>query len=293
MKKYTLKVLSMIIILLVCFSGSVGCQSKQPKPVPKEPGEDKPPQAVEELETLSEDLLKSVSKKEWSESTDQIKSIHSQWNKFFAAGQKAGLPPEVAKSFTQDLNTLTTLVVNKAMEESKKEIELEHEKTEVQLQIQMDQGKNSGDDAGGQEPSPPKLPKEVLPDHYPVLTSSLSELQVSEAVVELTKHIPSFIGLYKSELPPEVLKSKYYIRSIKISAKQKNWEKASIQLNKLKETWTGLQPKIIKKKEDMAVQFNQSIVELEEVTMQKNPTLATVKSDIALENIHAMSKLYE
>ncbi|NLK21656.1 MAG: hypothetical protein GX308_06155 [Epulopiscium sp.] len=59
------------------------------------------------------------------------------------------------------------------------------------------------------------------------------------------------------------------------------------------EIWPKFQPKIIEKKDSLAIQFNQSILELKEVVKQKDSALTTIKSDIALENIKKMIEIFE
>jgi hypothetical protein len=49
----------------------------------------------------------------------------------------------------------------------------------------------------------------------------------------------------------------------------------------------------MEKKDTLAIQFNQSIVELKSVVDQKSSTLTTIKCDIALENIKKISDLLE
>lgn len=311
-----------ILLLLLSLTLLIGCQKSKEKSSSDSSSDNSPPPALEDLQELSEEILSTLSKKDWSAGVDQIKSIHSKWNAFFADAQKKGMTAEKADEFNKDLNSLTTLVISKAMEDSKDKTALEYKKTALELEKAVSQkgdekqessgsqsggnsGGNSGGGSSGQQSGSGqggnsemskedlKLPEEILPDSYPLMTATPSELEIAHAAVKVTKHIPYMTELFKAKLPPEVLILKYHIRNIKISSKQAKWDDITTDLEKIDEVWPRLQSKIIEKKDTLAIQFNQSIVELKEVIEQKNSTLTTIKCDIALENIKKMSETLE
>ncbi|NLK98741.1 MAG: hypothetical protein GX272_11815 [Epulopiscium sp.] len=328
MKKHYL--FNIVLLLLLSLMLLVGCQKKQEKSNTDSSESNSPPSALEDLQKLSEELIATVSKKDWAGGAEQIKSMHSKWNAFFADAQKKGMPTEKADEFNKDLNTLTTLIISKAMEDSKDKAALEYKKTALELERTMSkksessQGQSGGESSGGSDGSGGqsggsggqsgnsgqssqsghgggsessekelKLPEEALPDSYPLMTATPDELEIAHAAVKLTKHIPYMTELFKTKLPSEILILKYHIRNIKISSKQGKWDEIKKDLEEIDEVWPRLQPKVMEKKDTLAIQFNQSVVELKDVVAQKDSTLTTIKCDIALENIKKISETLE
>jgi|GEM_PF-701204 len=326
-KRFNIVLLFLLALILL-----VGCQKKHENSSSDSSESNSPPSALEDLQKLSEELITTVSKKDWAGGAEQIKSIHSKWNTFFADAQKKGMTAEKADEFNKDLNTLTTLIISKAMDDSKSKAALEYKKAALELERAMSKGaedsqgqsgsgssgssaggsggesSNSGGGAGssggesgqsgqngnsGVSEKELKLPEEILPDSYPLMTATPEELEIVHAAVKLTKHIPYMTELFEAKLPSEVLILKYHIRNIKISSKQGNWDEIKKDLKEIDEIWPKLQPKVMEKKDTLAIQFNQSIVELKSVVDQKSSTLTTIKCDIALENIKKISDLLE
>ncbi|WP_058485037.1 hypothetical protein [Defluviitalea phaphyphila] len=281
-----------------------------------------PPSSLEDLQQLSEDMLTYINNKDWSMSAKQIKSIHSKWNDFFVEAQKKGISSEKVDNFNKDLNTLTSLIISKAMEDSKAKIDLQYKKTTLELEKYMskeesnEEGNNkeqsgessenssntSSNNSSSQNSSSSSekdvkeeitLPEEILPDSYPLMTSTSEELEIAHAAVKLTSHIPYMVELFKSEFPSDILTLKYLLRNIKISSKQNKWDEVEKSLNEINEIWPTFQSKIMEEKDSLAIKFNQSIIELEDVIKQEDSTLTTIKCDIALENIKEMSELFE
>lgn len=197
------------------------------------------------------------------------------------------------------------------MEENKDKAALKYKKAELELENEIGYKKSSDENNDSSEEEPDsksqgnksekeedtkqdlKLPEEVLPDSYPLMTSSPSELEIAHAAVNLTKHIPYMAELFNAKVPSEILILKYQLRDIKISSKQGKWGLVDKSLAEFDEIWPKFQPKIIEKKDSLAIQFNQSILELKEVVKQKDSALTTIKSDIALENIKKMIEIFE
>lgn len=67
-----------------------GCQKGEEKHSKESPENNSPPNSLEDLQKLSEDVLTSVNKKEWNSSLSQIKSVHSKWNDFLQKQKKRG-----------------------------------------------------------------------------------------------------------------------------------------------------------------------------------------------------------
>lgn len=324
MKKHNL--FNIVLLFLLFSMLIVGCQKKQEKSNTDSSESNTPPSALEDLQKLSEELIATVSKKDWAGGAEQIKSMHSKWNAFFADAQKKGMTAEKVDEFNKDLNTLTTLIISKAMEDSKNKAALEYKKTALELERDMSKGHESAQgqsggglsegggasgsesesssgghssqssrqgDSSGTSEKELTLPEETLPDSYPLMTATPEELEIAHAAVKLTKHIPYMTELFKTKLPPEILTLKYHVRNIKICSKRGKWDEIKKDLEEIDEVWPRLQPKIMEKKDTLAIQFNQSVVELKNVVEQKDSTLTTIKCDIALENIKKMSELLE
>lgn len=317
-KQFLLYILLFIFIILM-----LGCQKSKEKSKNDSSKENSPPPALEEIQNISEGIITSISKKDWNGSVEQIKSLHSQWNNFFSDAHKKGMTTEKTEEFNKDLNELTNLVISKAMEDSKSQAELNFKKDSLKSEQQLSstdsqgQGGNSGNKegssegeasssgskegssggkssgSGGENKEEFTLPEESLPDNFPLMTASPSELKITHAAVKLTKHIPYMTDLFETKIPSEILTLKYLIRDIKISSKQANWELVKEDLKEIEDIWPRLQPKIIEKKESLSIQFNQSLFELKDVVNQKDSTLTTIKSDITLENIKKMTELFE
>ena len=76
------------LLILICTILMVSCQRSQEKTNKDSDKEHNSSDAFEEIESISEELLLSISKKEWDTSAEQVKSLHSKWNSFLASLQK-------------------------------------------------------------------------------------------------------------------------------------------------------------------------------------------------------------
>jgi len=299
MKKYLL----FYILAFICIILMVSCKKSQEKNNKDSSKESNSYEAFEEIENLTEELLLSVSKKDWNSSAQQVKSLHSTWNSFFSEAHKKGMSAEKAEAFNKDLNQLTSLVIAQAMEESRKKAELEYKRASLKLQQQLEgekskeESKSSSDEKPGEKNETKQeeitLPEEELPENYPLLTASDSELKIAQAAVQITKHLPYMSDLFKVKTPSEILTLKYLIRDIKIASKLGEWDLVHKDLKEIEEIWPKLQADITEKKEPLAIQFNQILIELKDVIEQKDSTLTTIKADIALENIKSMTDLFK
>ena len=125
------------LLILICTILMVSCQRSQEKTNKDSDKEHNSSDAFEEIESISEELLLSISKKEWDTSAEQVKSLHSKWNSFFSEAYKKGISAEKAEEFNNDLNELTNLIISKAMEENKKKADLELKKDTLKLEQQL------------------------------------------------------------------------------------------------------------------------------------------------------------
>lgn len=310
-------VLSIIFVVFLFFTG---CQKTKNDESKKNSKNDKKPPALTELMQLSEDIVTMTQEKRWNEASEKIKTMHTKWNQFYPYGQKSGLSSEHAQEFRTDLNKVTNLIMNKAMEETKKNAQWEYQKAQIKLNIQEQQSPSSqkdqkkgsdssnasdsgseeeksnndsqkkGDDKTSNEEQTPKieLPQEVAEKYNAILHTSSDDLLISHAAIQLTKHIPNFLSLYEEDISPSVLRLKYYVRDIKTTGTQENWDLAEKNIEKIKELWSLIQPHVIKQKEELSLQFTQSIADLEEIILEENAQLIALKCDIVLANIDKM-----
>ncbi|NMA82759.1 MAG: hypothetical protein GX962_02720 [Epulopiscium sp.] len=318
-----------ILFLATAFLLSTGCEKKK-DPKSSDQKTEKPV-SLNELMQLSEELITMTDQKRWNEASEKLKTMHTKWNQFYSQGQKLGITSDQASAFGQDLNQVTHLIINKSMEEMKKNIALEYEKAQIKLEMQKNmssssqkgqqqesgqsgtqgggggsmggtQGNSSGGSNGGSASSQTEggssnsaqaitieLPEEVLRKYEAALHPSSNDLQISDSIIQLSKHIPHFLSLYEEGIASSVLRLKYYVRDIKISGLQNDWARSEEDLKKLKEIWSLVQSSIMKDKEEVMLQFAQSIVDIEEMIKEKDAQLLSLKSDIALDNIEKMT----
>ena len=135
-----------------------------------------------------------------------------------------------------------------------------------------------------------ELPAEIMEKYNKILQTSNNDLRISHAAIQLTKHISNFLTLYDTNISPSILRLKYYIRDIQNTSLQENWEIAQKDLQKIKELWPIIQPKVIKDKEDLSLQFTQSILDLEKIILDQNKQLIPIKCEIVLSNIDKISE---
>jgi len=115
-----------------------------------------------------------------------------------------------------------------------------------------EESKSSSDEKPGEKNETKQeeitLPEEELPENYPLLTASDSELKIAQAAVQITKHLPYMSDLFKVKTPSEILTLKYLIRDIKIASKLGEWDLVHKDLKEIEEIWPKLQADITEKK---------------------------------------------
>jgi len=303
-----------VIMVIFVSVFSVSCKKKEE---PKKEEDRKPPQSLEQVQELTEEIVKKTVEKDWLLSTEKTKELHMKWNEFYPDAQKKGLPKEKADEFNRDLNRLTDLLISKSLslakqkpegmkeeegkekgskeegskEEESKEDNKEDNKEENgedkgKEQKQDDSKESKDKDAKDEEENKDKEdPKKVLEKAVPLVTANAKDLIIINASIELTKHIPIFMSLFESEVPPNVMKLKYLVRHIDVSSKLQKWDIAAVDIKEALETWVYIQPKVIEVKDTLAIQVQQSLTELVEVVELKDSTLTTIKSDVVIKNI--------
>lgn len=299
------KYLIYFVIILIFSSICLGaCKEKEE---PKKEEDRKPPQSLEQVQELTEEIVNKTIEKDWAASTEKTKELHSKWNEFYPDAQKKGLPKEKTDEFNEDLNRLTELLISKSLsipkqpDDKKKEEEDKGQKKEAgkeqskegseeqgkeqeQKQEDSKESKDKEEDKKDKEEDK-KDPKEAVGKVVPLVTASVQDLIIINSSIEVTRHIPIFMSLFESEVPPDVMKLKYLVRHIDVSSKLQEWEIVSQDIEKVLETWVYIQPKIIEVKDTLAIQIQQSLTELVQVIELKDSTLISIKSDVIIKNI--------
>ncbi len=347
-----------IFILLLFLYFIIGCKGKEEEE--KESGSEsqKPPNALEQVQQLSDEIVTSTMGQDWPGSLDKVRELQTKWNELYPDLQKKGVGKEEVDAFVSDMNTLMDALISKTLNlpqkppegqvQQNQSKEEEPQKQEQGQEGQQEQGQQSQDgeqeqqdqgseqeqqdqgseqeqqdqggeqeqqdqggeqeqqDQGGEQEQQDqatqeeqgdsdteekdKDPKTVLEKMNPIISVAEADLQIINASVEVTKHIPEFMDLFKSEVPSELYKLKYLIRHLNVFAKLKDWEVVSAGLESVEETWNSVKSTVMETDEDMKIKLEQNITELKDVIDSKNANLTGVKSKLTIENIESVIK---
>jgi hypothetical protein len=105
------------------------------------------------------------------------------------------------------------------------------------------------------------------------------------AVNEVYQIIPDLEGLFETKVPPELHRLRYHINAILLQNKAQNWKSVASHLDKLKEEWDRLQPRLEDMEKDLISQFEFSISDLEKAIEEKDQSLTDIKAGIVLSNL--------
>ena len=169
----------------------------------------------------------------------------------------------------------------------------DEEKQKEQGEEKNEQGEEKEQEQGDSKEGEKKDPQMILEDINPIISVAETDLQIINASVEVTKHIPEFMDLFKSEVPSELYKLKYFIRHLNVSAKLKNWEAVSSDVEEFEDTWNSVKSKVMETDEDMKIKLEQNFNELKDVVNSQNANLTGVKSRLTIENIESVIKNFK
>jgi len=105
---------------------------------------------------------------------------------------------------------------------------------------------------------------------------------------EVYKFIPDFEGLFEAKVPPELHRLRYHINAILLKIKAGDWPSAKSHLDKLKEEWKFLQPRLEEVDTTLISQFDFSLSDLETVLQKKESQLSEIKASIVLSNLREL-----
>lgn len=276
----------------------------------------KVPSSLEQVEKLSEEIVKTTMDKDWPKSLDSANELQIKWNELYAQLSKKGVLDTTTSEFVEDLNKLSDALITKTLTLPRTKIVKEdsgdQEKSTQGSTQQTQQGQSMGDTQQGQSDMQqqgqqdsqssqeqqqlkiePTESQKILSKVDPTLIATKEELEIINYSIELTKSIPSFMGLYSSDVPPEIYTLKYLIRHLNLSAKLENWEEAYTTGEKIIKNWDTLELKMIKKNEELAVQIKQGIKELEEVLVDKNTKIIGMKGNNILEYLDESVEIFK
>lgn len=314
MKKLYSMLLTIILIFAVILTG---CKSN--KEEKKSEGE-KPPSSLEELQKLTDEVLEAAMKKDWSGSLGKTKEVQTKWNELYPELQKKGVSKDDVDNFVKDLNTLSDSLITKTMTIPKTEEKTKSE--DSKSEDSQSEGSNSQESGDSQESKPGEVsqdksksgeskqastepqisledkssqeknkdPQKTLEEVDPLLEINGEELVIVSNSVELLKHIPKFTGLFGGKIPSDVLKLKYLLYHVNISAKKEDWEAANKTMTSIEEVWKSIEPKVAEVEESLKPQIAQSIKELKEVIEEKNKALSGMKSNVSIDNVEKLVK---
>ena len=100
-------------------------------------------------------------------------------------------------------------------------------------------------------------------------------------------------SLYRLKMSPEIKRMRFLIRDSVLEAVAGNWEIAGKDVQNLKSSWSIFKNTLDKELQTDSGKLDFSIVELERVVSEKNPTLTDIKGRVALSNIQSIEKYYE
>lgn len=305
------KKINIYILILLLFSiFFFGCKGKEEKKS-EDKSQEMPP-LLEQVQEMTDDVVKAAISKDWSKSLDKVKNLQNKWNDLYPNLKKQGVPQDDVDNFVKDLNVLIDYLITKTMNlpksssggEQKSDTgqqQTEQQPPEQEKQQQQAQGggkegqggtQESSDSQGSQKSSPmeEKKPEEILKEIDPIIKDSQEDLTIINASIEITKYMPKFMQLFKSNVPPDLFKLKYYIRHLDVASKMIKWDVAAMDMENISQTWDSVLPTAIQIDPDMKVQLDQSIKELKDVVASKNSNLTGIKTKVIMDDLEGLVK---
>lgn len=118
--------------------------------------------------------------------------------------------------------------------------------------------------------------------------------QAMHASVLLTKTLPDFMDLFKTEIPTDIYRLRFLSQDLHAYTVENNWQMAKENMKQILLIWQGFQPTLSKKDKDLALEMDYAIEQLTNVVSQNNPNLTEVKvKDVMLKIVDKAEKKYE
>lgn len=295
MKKRNIYIYTLIIILLV--SPLIGCKAEEQTKSKSE--KVSVPPTLEQIQELSDEIVKTTMIKDWAESLKKTNELQSLWNDLYPDLQKQGVPNDEVKAFVDDLDILTDYLISKSINipqksanEENKDENKENDKNKEEKQGEEEKQSKSSEDQNSFE-GEKNDPKKVLEEIDPIISAIEEDLIIINSSIEVTKHIPKFMLLFDSPIPPNMFKLKYLTRHLNVASKLGNWDVSSNDFQNLSDSWESVKSETSEIDTDSKIQLNQCINELKDIITSKNSSLTGIKSNIIIENIENVIKKLE
>lgn len=306
-KKIAICVYIFILVFLIGILS--GCKSEEERM--NEEGSLNLSTSFKQFQELSEEIVFTTMYKDWPKSLKNVNSLQTIWTDLYIELKKQGVSEMDVNAFVKDLNILYDHLISKTLnipqkpleepqEEEKKEQVHEQQKalqSNENTQKSQDESSNKNTEKEENEQNDiqqQKLanfqqqdhdPKEVLDEIDPILSATKEDLTIVNSAVKVTQHIPKFMLLFKSPVPPDMYKLKYLVRHLDVSSKLMRWNVVSTDLNSILATWSSLQSSAVEADPDIKIQLDQSIDELKDVVTSKNINLTGIKSNIIIKQM--------
>jgi len=319
----------LLVVILIFTVMLTGCKSGKEE---KKSKAEKPPSSLEELQKLTDEVLVSTMKKDWSGSLSKTKEVQSKWNELYPDLQKKGVSKDDVDNFVKDLNTLSdslivkTLAIPKTKTEETKSEESKSEESKSEEgkseESKSEEGKSeeskseesskesTGSPKSGEESKKANAqvqvsmeeegsqeknqdPAKALEEVDPLLEINSEEMVIVNGSIELLKHIPKFTGLFAGKVPSDILMLKYLLYHVNVVSKEGNWNETNKTMVNIEEVWKSVEPKASETDESLKTQIAQSIKELKGVVDEKNQTLIGMKSNSTIEILEKLVKAFK
>lgn len=120
--------------------------------------------------------------------------------------------------------------------------------------------------------------------------SQKSKIAVMMSANNVYKYIPDIEDLFKTEIPTDVKRLKYYTTDIAFNGETEKWDLASKDLTDLNAVWKSLKPKLPKEAKTAIDKFEAGLLELEKAVKSKDKTITKIKSDVLMSDIKSIEK---
>lgn len=246
---------------------------------------------VENLNRLTDSLIsKNLNEPQQAKPDDSgSKSIQEQQQ---SQSQKDGQEESQKQKEGQEDNQGQKEDQDQGGDEEKKQSDKEDTQKEEENKQNQDQQNQKTESPGATE-AEGKDSKSVLEKIDPMISVAKEDLQIINSSVEVTKYIPEFMSLFKSTVPPNIYKLKYFVRHLTIAAKQESWEEVSTSFDEFKQLWDTVESDATEADSDLKIQLKQGIDELENVIKTENVNLVGIKSNLLIGNIESLIKKIE
>lgn len=305
----------MLSLIIVLFSIN-GCKDKE-KGGTKSQGQ-KPPSVLQELNRLTEEVVKETMKKDWSASLETTKQIQEKWSELYPELQQKGISSAVVDNFVKDFNDLSDTLIAKTLTLPRKEEENQEMKEKEKSQSSQGQSQDSKNESGGDNSKnsvksasssqdstqskdgtqqgeeegkeKSKDPQKSLEEIDPLFDMASDELIIVDNAVELLRHIPNFSSVFDQKVPSDVLRLKYLVYHVNVVSRQAKWLEAEDTITDINSVWDSVEARVLEVDENLKMQISQSLKEVGQVVSLHNQTLVGVKSNSTIE---VLKKLVE